>query len=168
MGAGQFWMIEWSPGTAPPAPQIRTVALAQVIIYDRALGSKVAAILPLGRYAEPALVDSGAGFDRGVRFAMEGWSVVGLVDERSDAAARARRVRQLAARWLDAGAPADLPVVISGAGTTTSEATWTTPLANLGNALALSAPSGPLTIVFAASGSGMPYLYDVSSNGLAG
>src|SRR5881227_3055842 len=50
---GQIWLVEHGAGM-PLSPLDRAVlAAANVVLYDRALASLVAQLLPLGAYAEP-------------------------------------------------------------------------------------------------------------------
>jgi hypothetical protein len=50
---GQIWLLEHGAGM-PLSPLDRAVlAAANVVLYDRALASLVARLLPLGAYAEP-------------------------------------------------------------------------------------------------------------------
>ncbi|TMK07211.1 MAG: hypothetical protein E6G72_15740, partial [Alphaproteobacteria bacterium] len=80
---GQIWLVEHSAGM-PLSPLDRAVlAAANVVLYDRALASLVAQLLPLGAYAEPLPgVEPATGpaiMPRALDFAAEGWSVVQLV-----------------------------------------------------------------------------------------
>src|SRR5438874_5847141 len=80
---GQIWVVEHDPGM-PLSPLDRTVLIAaNVVLYDRALASLVAQVLPLGAYAEPLPgVEPATGpaiTPRALDFATEGWSVVQLV-----------------------------------------------------------------------------------------
>src|SRR5436305_12132293 len=105
---GQIWVVEHSAGM-PLSPLDRAVlAAANVVLYDRALASLIAQLLPLGAYAEPLPgVEPATGpaiTPRALDFAAEGWSVVQLV-----AAGPAWRAR------LAALAPALLPASRDGA-----------------------------------------------------
>ena len=80
---GQIWLVEHGAGM-PLSPLDRAVlAAANVVLYDRALASLVAQLLPLGAYAEPLPgVEPATGpaiTPRALDFAAEGWSVVQLV-----------------------------------------------------------------------------------------
>src|SRR5207245_10185087 len=80
---GQIWVVEHDPGM-PLSPLDRAVLIgANVVLYDRALASLVAQLLPLGAYAEPLPgVEPATGpaiMPRALDFAAEGWSVVQLV-----------------------------------------------------------------------------------------
>jgi hypothetical protein len=81
---GQLWLVEVSPEASElPSFEHRVFVSANVVIYDRVLSPLVAAALPLGNYAEPATARSHAAekstFDRCLRFALDGWSVIRLV-----------------------------------------------------------------------------------------
>jgi hypothetical protein len=80
---GQIWVVEHDPGM-PLSPLDRAVLIgANVVLYDRALASLIAQLLPLGAYAEPLPgVEPATGpaiTPRALDFAAEGWSVVQLV-----------------------------------------------------------------------------------------
>lgn len=80
---GQIWLVEHGAGM-PLSPLDRAVlAAANVVLYDRALASLIAQVLPLGAYAEPlAGVEPASGpaiTPRALDFATEGWSVVQFV-----------------------------------------------------------------------------------------
>src|SRR5437764_13831661 len=80
---GQIWLVEHDAGM-PLSPLDRAVLIgANVVLYDRALASLVAQLLPLGAYAEPLPgVEPATGpaiTPRALDFAAEGWSVVQLV-----------------------------------------------------------------------------------------
>src|SRR5207248_1279742 len=76
---GQIWVVEHDAGM-PLSPLDRAVlAGANVVLYDRALASLVAELLPLGAYAEPLPGVEPATTPRALDFAAEGWSVAQLV-----------------------------------------------------------------------------------------
>ena len=80
---GQIWLVEHGAGL-PFSPLDRVLlGAANVVLYDRALASLVAQVLPLGAYAEPlAGVEPASGpaiTPRALDFATEGWSVVQFV-----------------------------------------------------------------------------------------
>jgi hypothetical protein len=77
---GQIWLVEHGAGM-PLSPLDRVLlGGANVVLYDRALASLVAQVLPLGAYAEPlAGVEPASGpaiTPRALDFATEGWSGV--------------------------------------------------------------------------------------------
>jgi len=80
----QLWVIEQAPATALSELDRDALTSANVVIYDRALASVVADVLPLGGYAEPlsfaCQAASRALSPRALQFAAEGWSVVQLVE----------------------------------------------------------------------------------------
>jgi hypothetical protein len=81
---GEIWLVEHAID-ADLAPLNRdAVGSANVILYDRALETLIAEILPLGTYAEP-LPDrvhgtAAAISPRALRFAADGWRVVQIVE----------------------------------------------------------------------------------------
>ena len=81
---GQIWLIEQAPDSALSALDGDALTHANVVIYDRALASLVAEILPIAGYAEPASITgpaTGAAISpRAIELAGEGWSVVRLVE----------------------------------------------------------------------------------------
>jgi hypothetical protein len=111
---GQLWLAEIEPGRGLSAAERHVLGSASVIIYDRSLADEVAAVLPLGGYAEPApsaaeLPDA-AVIDRCVRFALDGWSVVRLIDAAEGRSIRAARLQAVSARLRAGGASTRLPV----------------------------------------------------------
>src|SRR5437763_9392890 len=81
--SGQIWLIEHDPATALGALDRAVLTHANVVLYDRALASLVAQVLPIGAYAEPLSAPTMAAgpaiAPRAFDFAAEGWSVVQLV-----------------------------------------------------------------------------------------
>jgi hypothetical protein len=81
----QLWVIEQLPATELSAPDRDAVAHANVVIYDRALERVVADALPAGGYAEPLSFpcqEAGRALSpRALQFAVDGWSVVQLVEK---------------------------------------------------------------------------------------
>jgi hypothetical protein len=84
LGPSQLWVIEQARATALTGLDRDALTSANVVIYDRALASVVADVLPLGGYAEPlAFSCQAAGralSPRALQFAADGWSVVQLVE----------------------------------------------------------------------------------------
>lgn len=80
---GQIWLIEQDPATALCTLDRAVLTGANVVLYDRALASVVAQVLPIGAYAEPlsgtAPAAGPAIAARALEFAIGGWSVVQLV-----------------------------------------------------------------------------------------
>jgi len=163
-----LWLFEVSPQDADLPPLLRrAIAAANIVIYDRALAPVVAAALPLGGYAEPAAPNGTVpdpAIERCLGLALDGWSVVRLVDPDTASAQRTRLSARLAARNF----PGDLPVWLftdaqdGGCQQIPTRLAWldTEPAAG---------PAGGLAIGFgglaAAAGRG---LRAVMSNGLAG
>jgi hypothetical protein len=108
---GQIWLVEHDIGMPLSAVDRAVLAAANVVLYDRALASLVAQLLPLGAYAEPLpgveVATGPAITPRALDFAAEGWSVVELV-----AAGPAWRARlaALPPALLRAGRNGALPV----------------------------------------------------------
>ncbi|HEX3881964.1 MAG TPA: hypothetical protein VHW66_04850 [Stellaceae bacterium] len=128
---GQLWLVEICPDRGLSTAERHLLSSANVILYDRSLGAEVAAILPLGGYAEPApqpaelpdpafpdpaFPDSAfpdsAYIERCVRFAFEGWSVVRLIDASQSHPSREARLHAIAARLRASAAPESLPIEI--------------------------------------------------------
>jgi len=172
---GQLWLVEAASNNAPLAAFDRAaLTRANIVIYDRTLAPIVAALLPLGGYAEPAPAErSGdvAVSARSLHFALDGWSVVELVATRTSAAARAAWLKAAARQLLAAsGGSGRLPVLLvadSGSGTRQETATDLAALA--GGGIDAVGIAGRLTVLFGAIGRpAAPHLSAVLSNGLAG
>jgi sulfate ABC transporter ATP-binding protein len=162
VAAGELWVLELTAGSLSSF-EFGIIAAANVVIYDRALAEVVAAVLPLGGYAEPALGDTPA---RCLQFARDGWSVVRIVDR---AAGLAAEVRRLTMRLRAVGAPDDLGVswLIRGAGTRPAESEET--LAGIDTALDDIDDSAIAALRFRAFGSSKTALHRAATaNGLAG
>jgi hypothetical protein len=106
VAAGELWLIEL-PDAEDELTSLERRALtsANVIVYDRALTDAVAAVLPLGGYAEPA---KGDGLTRSLQFVRDGWSVVRLIERPSIDSDRAGPRQLLTLRLREAGASANL------------------------------------------------------------
>ncbi len=113
-GPGRLWLIERCGAEAGlTAAETQVLLDANIIIYERSLAPLVAELLPLGGYAEPAPA-SGLAADRPIlarclRFALDGWRVVQLIDARP-AGERAKRAHDAARQLMDAGVSSDIPV----------------------------------------------------------
>src|SRR5712671_2362404 len=108
--AGQLWYVELPTTEFAFSPlEYQALTTANLVIYDRALAMTVARLMPIGGYAEPATPrgDASDGFDRCIRFARDGWSVVRLVRP-STSRRRVDNLRQLAERLSRVTAPAAL------------------------------------------------------------
>jgi hypothetical protein len=114
--AALLWLFEVSPTEANLSPLLhRAITAANVVIYDRALASIVAAALPLGAYAEPAASSSEAPdqtLERCLRFVLDGWSVARLVDHDKASEQRTRRIRNLSEQLAARNFPDDLPLLL--------------------------------------------------------
>jgi siroheme synthase len=168
---GQLWLIETGPDAAALAPlQRRALMGANVVVYDRPLAGLVAELLPSSAYAEPAadpLLDE-ATFERCLRFARDGWSVVRAVDAGRAALCPADRLGQASRRLLAAGVAPDLPVfVVADTGGGSSHVRRIR-LAELDAASGPRMPAPPIAAVFGPIAAGAPAPYHIVSNGLAG
>ncbi len=169
VAAGQLWLVELLPGAEPSPRERRALTTANVLIYDRALADTVAAMLPLGAYAEPAMSTSRA-LDRSLRFVLDGWSVVRVIDATSTPLRqRLDQIRALSAQLLAAGSAAQLPILLF-AGTDSRRVRQTeAQLGTLDAIIAKCDPEDHLTLVFGAiRGRSARTLAFASSNGLAG
>jgi hypothetical protein len=112
---GQLWLVETgATGASLRSFERDAFNAANVVIYDRELTRFVAAALPLGSYAEPSRAAEqaleGPEFDRVLRLALDGWSVMRLLGGEPEAAQRADRLRRIATQLHCAGLASDLPV----------------------------------------------------------
>jgi hypothetical protein len=171
---GQLWLIEL-PATDPNYTPLecRALTTANVVIYDRALASIVAEILPIGGYAEPASSIGGAepypALERCLQFARDGWSVVRLVEHRVSSEQRAVRIRYLSERLMVAKASPDLPVFLFAAAGSGACAKTEVHLGALSGVVTGHSVENRLSIVFSAiSSPAAPCLFVASTNGLAG
>lgn len=166
IASGQLWLIEASPSAAALPPFERDAFnAANVVIYDRALAPLVAASLPLGSYAEPA--SDGAAFERSLRLALDGWSVVRLLAGDPASSDWADRFRRIAAQLRGAGIAAEMPVrlVTDLAGRHETTETSLGELAGMLDAIAL---NRRVTAVFATRDGVAGPLYAVTDSGPAG
>jgi hypothetical protein len=82
---GEYWLIEQPLGEGLSSLDRSALSSADIVIYDRPLAALVAQVLPIGRYAEPLLVNGGPQLvvsPRALRFATEGWRVAQLLEAR--------------------------------------------------------------------------------------
>ena len=171
---GQLWVVELSATEPSLSPlEYRVITTANVVIYDRPLAPMVAKVLPLGGYAEPASSSGERRLDqaweRCLRFARNGWSVVRLVEHSPSPQQRFERIQCLTERLMAAEAPANLPVLLFvDAGCDTYEKTEA-PLGALSPAIGAHGVERRLSIAFTVINAGAaPRLSVASSNGLAG
>jgi siroheme synthase len=115
---GRLYLIERCGGELGlTAAEQAALVSANIIVYERSLAGLVAAVLPLGAYAEPApeAEQTSAGqapvFERCLKFALDGWSVVQLM-ERRPRVERARWPRDAAEQLVSAGVSGDIPVLV--------------------------------------------------------
>lgn len=167
---GQLWLVEICPDRGLSTTERHLLGSANVILYDRALSAEVAAILPLGGYAEPAppaaeLPDP-ALIDRCVRFALDGWSVVRLIDASQSRPSRESRLRAVADRLRASGAGGQLPVRIFADAGSRAFVEEPVRLATLDPDV-VGARNERLIVMFDAVAPGAPP-YPIAANGLAG
>ncbi len=172
---GQLWFIELPPTAPALSPlEYRALMTANVVVYDRALASVVAGVLPLGGYGEPAAISDAAlalAGERCRRFARDGWSVVRLVDPRVlSGRQRVEKIQQLAGRLLTAEG-AKLPILVFA---NEGDGRYTTGAADLGEFAELIDTGGlgqspTLTVIFASTDTAAtPRVSVAAANGLAG
>jgi hypothetical protein len=168
---GQLWLVEICPDRGLSTAERHLLGSANVILYDRTLSAEVATILPLGGYAEPApppaeLPDATV-IERCVRFALDGWSVVRLIDAAQRRPSRGPRLRAIADRLRTSGAGGLLPVKIFADAGSRAFAADQARLATL-DPDAIGACDERLIIVFDAVALGRAPAYPIAANGLAG
>jgi hypothetical protein len=168
---GQLWLVEICPDRGLSTAERHLVGSANVILYDRTLAAEVAAILPLGGYAEPApaaaeLPDATI-VERCVRFALDGWSVVRLIDASQSRPSREARLRAIAGRLGASGAGGQLPIQIFADAGSRAVVADRTRLATL-DPDAVGARDERLIVVFDAAALGRAPAYPIAANGLAG
>jgi hypothetical protein len=116
VGPGRLYLIECcGGGLGLTAAEQAALVGANIIIYERSLAALVAAVLPLGAYAEPAQAagpeQAGPVFERSLKFALDGWSVVQLI-ERRPPAERTRWVEDAAEQLANAGISSETLVLM--------------------------------------------------------
>jgi hypothetical protein len=162
LGPGEIWLLQMpAMGSRLPSWQFRALTAANVVIYDRALVTRIAEILPLGGYAELAGPNA---LDRSFGLALDGWSVIRTVAADPLLHADGLRVLagRLADRLLDRGIAGSSPVRLIADG----EFETTTTLGALAD---LDEAADATAIALGPFGSGAaPRLYAVAANGLAG
>jgi siroheme synthase len=166
---GQIRLIEVE-ATASALPDHQKCALitANAVIYDRRFAELVAAILPLGGYAEPAPAADHHAIARLLRLALDGWNVVRLAAAPASAADRRSRLGRIAAELLGAGIAAELPVQLVKS-TSADGRESRTCLGEFRNALDSFAADGPVMVTFGTRGAAGPSnLSVIVDNGLAG
>jgi hypothetical protein len=115
-GPGRLYLIERCGGELGLTDaEHAAIAGANIIVYERPLADLVAAELPLGAYAEPApaagQASAGPVFERCLKFALDGWSVVQLM-ERRPGADRARWIGDAVEQLAAAGVSGATPVLV--------------------------------------------------------
>jgi hypothetical protein len=170
--AALLWLIELSP-TERHLSVLghQAITTTNIVIYDRALEPIVAATLPLGGYAEPAAFSSETpeqATERCLRFLLDGWSVVRLIDADITGGQRARRVRHLSERLTAANFPDELTVLLFMNGSDGTCREIETDLRTLETRISAASREEGLTIVLGAIGALNGGRDAVLSNGLAG
>jgi hypothetical protein len=166
---GQIQLIEVE-ATAAALPDHQRYALitANAVIYDRRFTALVAAILPLGGYAEPAPAADHRASARLLQLALDGWNVVRLAAAPASAADRRSRLGHIAAELLGAGIAAELPVRLVK-GTSAGGEESRTCLGEFRGTLDSFAADGPVMVTFGTRGAiGRSGLSVIVDNGLAG
>jgi hypothetical protein len=164
---GQLWLIELNGAGPVPATAHHVLDHANVVIYDRPLADTVAAELPLGGYAEPALGAEPAAA-RSVRFARDGWSVARLLPAGLAPRERTRRVQDIVDELVASGAAGRLPVSILAADADGIEERVEARFDELAAIVASYPRDTRLTIVIDAAGGSAVRMHAVAANGLAG
>lgn len=112
-GSGRLYLIErCGADLALTAAEREALVGANIIVYERSLAGLVAAVLPLGGYAEPAPEARRSAepvFERCLKFALDGWRVVQLM-ERRPPAERSRWIEDAVDQLAAAGVSSDTPV----------------------------------------------------------
>ena len=172
-GPGRLYLIERCGGELGlTAAEQEALVSANIIVYERSLAHLVAAVLPLGAYAEPApeaeQASDGPVFERCLKFALDGWSVVQLM-ERRPGAEHARWTRDAALQLVSAGVSGDIPVLVL------VDATCGGPLkieTRLHSAQAVidehGLPGGLMMVLGPIAPGPAPQVYAFAANGLAG
>ncbi len=165
LAAGQLWVVEISPHDGISALHRALITKGHVIIYDRSLEATVAALPPLGGYAEPASTAQTA--QRCIRFTHDGWSVIRLVDRTTPAVRRSADLLALARCWQKARTTDEAEIFVATAGG--HNARRLTAAAEIAPALAAAIAADGLIVVFAGGGpAAVPTLCGSLANGLAG
>jgi hypothetical protein len=168
---GQLWLVEICPDRGLSTAERHLIGSANVILYDRTLSSEVAAILPLGGYAEPApppaAFPDATLIERCVRFALDGWSVVRLIDAALSRPTRESRLRAIADRLRASGVGGEVPVQIFADAGSRAFVADQARLATL-DPEAIGARNERLIVVFDAAALGRAPAYPIAANGLAG
>ena len=159
----QLWVIEQAPATALSGLDRDALTSANVVIYDRALASVVAELLPLGGYAEPLSFSCQAAgralSPRALQFAADGFSVVQLVEASPCWRERLHQAPSELSRIGDGG-PATVRLIAKQGAERYQE---------LGADLGDIDQDNPMTVIFGPiAARGTAQLYPFTANGLAG
>jgi hypothetical protein len=167
---GQIWIIEQPSATVLFSFDRDALTSADVVIYDRALAPLVARFLPIGAYAEPLSLDFQAAGStisaRALQFAVEGWSVVQLVEARPG---RRERLRDAVGALKPLNGGNDLSLVAIAKTTADRHRRWEGCLRNSSDLIDEFGEDDPLTLVFGPLVIRYPApAYAFAANGLAG
>jgi hypothetical protein len=172
-GSGRLYLIERCGGELGlTAAEQEALVGANIIVYERPLAALVAAVLPLGGYAEPAPAAGTAPdtpvFERCLKFALDGWSVVQLM-ERRPRAQRAKWIEEATAQLVTAGVSSDIAVLVRVDAACGGPLTIETQLRSAHAVIAERGLPDGLMLVLGPIGPGpAPQVYAFAANGLAG
>jgi sulfate transport system ATP-binding protein len=165
IAAGELWLIDLPPTNGEPNwLQRDALTRANVIVYDRSLTDLVAAVMPLGGYAEPT---DGDGLARAFQFIRDGWSVVRLT-ARPQSGNRENGRRTLVQELLEAGALPDWSFRRLAEGRSNWISGAESRLASVGSFLRGSLEDRAGAVVVRVAAETASGLCSVASNGLAG
>lgn len=165
--AGQIWLIEQEATTGLCPLDRSAVTGANVVLYDRALASLVAAVLPIGTYAEPLPLNAREAISpRALAFAADGWSVVQLTEP---CAGRRARLQGTARPLIPLAGASDLPVQVIAKAADARGRSRDGCLPRLAELIDELGDDGPLTLVFGPLAIRTPAdSHAFTANGLAG
>jgi hypothetical protein len=166
---GHIWLVEHPSQQAFFACDRDALASADAVIFDRALASAVASVLPIGAYAELLPRQTPAGdfgvSERALGLAADGWRVVQLVPTAAEPRAR---LRSASGALIPPERASNLPVVLI-AKTPEGCRGWDTSLQTLSSLADEVADEDCLTLIFGPLGvDHAAHGYAASANGLAG
>jgi len=165
--AGQIWLIEQKATTGLCPLDRGAVTGANVVLYDRALAPLVAAVLPIGSYAEPLPLNAQEAISpRALAFAADGWSVVQLTEP---CAGRRAQLQGAAQALIPLAGAGDLPVQVIAKAADARGRRRDGCLPRLAELIGELGDEGPLTLVFGPLAIRSPaHSHAFTANGLAG
>ena len=172
VGSGRLCLIELCGGGLDlNSTERQALGSADIIVYERPLAALIEAVLPPGLYAEPAAAGHMADkpiFARCLRFALDGWNVVQLIEPRATAA-RAKWMQDAAEQLVAAGVPADVCVLVLVDMACGGPLSIKTPLRAAHTVIADRGLTSGLMLVFGPIAAGpAPPVHTFTANGLAG